>query len=129
MTTYFEVKGNVKHNGDSYLKGAVVTGELNDFQGLVNDGLFEVIEGVDSLEEALQSVAENKVLEETPEEVAEESNTWGPQPDQEEIVEETPEEEKQSDEPEGEDGASTSSDEEKEEKSDEPEDDITGDEL
>lgn len=131
MTTYFEIKNNVKHNGDFYQKGSVIGGELDEFQGLVNDGLFEVVDGATSLEEATELVAENKVLDETPEEVAEESNTWGPQPDEEEPVEETPKtdgEEKTEEEPKDEDDKSTSSEEEEE--SDEPEkDEITGDEL
>jgi hypothetical protein len=76
MTTFFHIKSTVKHNGTTYTKDSVLQGELVEFQTLVNDGLFAVLEGAETLEEAEQIVADSKI---TPEAQAkEDENTWGP---------------------------------------------------
>jgi len=86
MTTYFKVNSNVKHNGTQYNAGDVVQGELPAFQGLVNDGLFAVVQA-ESLEQAKDlSSQETGTIETAPEK--EPVNTWGPKPDEEEKIEE-----------------------------------------
>jgi len=124
MTTFFEVKGNVKFNGVEYKKDTIVSGEVSEFQSLVNDGLFFVLEDAETLEQAQEIVESSKKTIEDEEIEVPPENTWGPKPDKEE--EETPSTEEE-DEEESEEGdeVDTSNEDEEESLSDDDDDELS----
>lgn len=80
MTKIYQVQSNVRHNGDSYVKGTLLSSD-ESFDQLVSDGLFKVIEGAETIEEAKKIVEEEKELESMENESGDvaQANTWEPQ--------------------------------------------------
>lgn len=76
-----QVVGNVKHNGVEYSKGQVLALDPN-MEHLIEQGLFRVIDGVETVDEGVAVVESEK--SNTPVETAEvvsSQDTWGAQPD------------------------------------------------
>jgi len=78
----YKVIENVKHNGDVFAKGSFTSAEDGAFAQLVADGIFAIIPGVDTIEEAKALDAEQTEEQEV-EKPAPEQNTWEAKPDAE----------------------------------------------
>ncbi len=74
MTTFYKVKSNVKHNGDTYKQGSIIEGA--EFSGMPD--FFEMIMGAETLEEAQAILAETQAVEPKTAPEQAEKNTWGP---------------------------------------------------